>query len=199
MARKKRVGAPLPEAAEKIARGEYVNPRGSGTPLALAREHKAHIAQGIASMLTDGQISQTWGQLHSDLPPLHKGLVRKLRKKIVAEWAEDARRTSSPETKAVAVHRLENDIRLAKAAKAWGPVASMHKLLADIQGTKAPIRVQVDVAITEALTLVLGGMTSEQLVRELEAARSEGELATKYRREVLGEVVESKPVGDAAE
>lgn len=67
-----------------------------------------------------------------------------------------------------AVERISREIRDAKKESAWGAVASFERLLADIQGTREPLRVDVNVAVNQAVVHVIGSMSAEQMQLLLE-------------------------------
>lgn len=70
------------------------------------------------------------------------------------------------------VQRLLDDARKARAEKKWSAVASIEKLIADIDGTMAPIQVQHDHRVQHAITNVLSELTPEDFAALVEEQRA---------------------------
>lgn len=86
---------------------------------------------------------------------------------VFKEWADEdtARR---PHQKRAAVKRMHSHIAAARAAKNWNAVASLERLLAQMQGTLEPIEINVnlDATIRESVINVVA-MASPERIRDL--------------------------------
>ena len=58
--------------------------------------------------------------------------------------------------------KLRDELREEREIK-WGAVESLENLLAEIQGNKAPLQVNVDVTVQAAVVQVLSSMSPEQI------------------------------------
>lgn len=93
-----------------------------------------------------------------------------------------------PTNKAAAERRILGDIQAAKAAKNWAAVRGFESLLADIQGTKDPIRVDVSVTQRSAVVHLIGNMTDgefTELVDEYEELEARATLAEAQARRTI--------------
>lgn len=70
-----------------------------------------------------------------------------------------------PHKKALAEHRIQRHIVQAASRHAWGAVAQLEKNLSKIQGTEEPTeqRVTVDARLQQAVLVVLGSKTPEEI------------------------------------
>lgn len=86
----------------------------------------------------------------------------------------DADRESLPLVKAKQVNRLHSHIVDARRDKSWNAVASLERLLSQVQGTLEPmqLRVNVDVQVRDAVAGFLQSLSRAQL----DALLTEGEL-----------------------
>jgi len=123
--------------------------------------------------------------------------VNKLIKAIQARWAtEDAE--NRPSIKAQSIRRVYDHIRRARghegrpgqgtpgqpgyvapvspSAPKWSAIARFEELLADFQGTREPLRVSLEVQMTEALMNVIASMTPEQVHAALEEEKERDRL-----------------------
>lgn len=80
-----------------------------------------------------------------------------------------------PLYKSAAMERLARYSRKAAEEKNWSAVARFESLLADMQGTKEPIRIQVTAQVTTAMLNIIGNMSTDDIrtiedqMRELES------------------------------
>jgi len=87
-----------------------------------------------------------------------------------------------------------------KGTKAnWQAAVAIESLLADIQGTREPIQVNVDVRVTEAMLAVIGQLPPEEMQEWVAEYEEQAALAARARElglnPVQGQVVESRRVG----
>lgn len=111
--------------------------------------------------------------------------------RIRERWAEEEK-AQRPHNKAQQMRRVCGHIAEARRDKNWAAVAQFEKLLSDIQGTKEPveINVNVDAVVTEAALQVIAGLTPERRRALIDEQRRLRALAAKA--EVID--VEGKPV-----
>ena len=121
------------------------------------------------------------------------GRTALLMRRVREQWGQEDE-GARPVAKAAAVRRILRYIQAAQGERRpanegggyrvnpnWSAVARFEALLADIQGTRAPIEVNVDVRVGQAAMVVLANMTSEQLAERLAAARERRMLAERAR------------------
>lgn len=111
-------------------------------------------------------------------PPMPKTSVAKYIEQVRARWAEEER-TNRVHYKAQAMRRLYGHVAEARKAANWAAVAQLERLLADIQGTKEPVEVQlnVDATVTEAVLHVVATLSPERRRAMIEEQRRLRELA----------------------
>lgn len=100
-------------------------------------------------------------------------------------WAEEERE-NRPHYKAAAIRRLMGHISASRREKNWTAVAQFERLLSDVQGTREPLELNlnIDARVTEALVHVIADMSSEQVL-EYEAEWEETHaLAARARAEL---------------
>jgi DNA-binding transcriptional MerR regulator len=115
-------------------------------------------------------------------PPMSKTAVRTYISRVHARWAEEER-TNRAHYKTQAIRRLYGHIAEARKASNWAAVAQLERLLSDIQGTKEPIEVQVnvDATVTEAMLHVVANLSPERkraLIEEQRRLRALAQGAT---------------------
>jgi hypothetical protein len=119
--------------------------------------------------------------------PMAPATVRRTIARIRKRWAEQDEEHKH-EYRLAQMRRLYTEIGEARRAKNYGAVAALERLLADVQGTREPERVAVDVRATlrNAVEVTLDGMTPQRMA----------ELATAYRERrkarLLGEAIEAE-------
>lgn len=88
----------------------------------------------------------------------------RLRRRVEAEIVEDGRELL-PIVRAKQVSRLNATILRARKAGSWNAVVAAERLLAQIQGTLEPTRVDVniDATVREAVVHVMGGMSENEI------------------------------------
>ena len=96
--------------------------------------------------------------------------------------------------KAAAARRLLRYIRQAQGDGTRKPdfatLAKFEGLLADLQGTRAPLEIAVDVRVGEAVKAVIAGMTAEQLNERLAAARERRALAESAQKLLAPRIID---------
>lgn len=104
-----------------------------------------------------------------------ESLVEQIKQRLV----EDTIRNKS-HNKARQIRRVESYIRLARHQGKLKDLATFENLYADLAGTKEPIRISVDVRITQTLQDMLSQMTDEDIQYHLDRARERERNALAY-------------------
>lgn len=142
------------------------------------REQLEFVAALDAKYATQKQIQDLWQQEKGT--PLARARVMWLVARVRESWKEEDER-ARPFWKARQIRALEDDIRAARAKKDYTAVARFQQLLAKIMGTEEPVRVEVDVVVTQAIMQVIGGMTIDQLTEALTEQRALEQDAKRFR------------------
>lgn len=100
--------------------------------------------------------------------------------RIRDRWAEEEKE-ARPHNKTQATRRIVGHIAEARRDKNWSAVAQLEKLLSDMQGTKEPteINVNVDATLTQAIVSVVSNLTPERRAAMIEEQRRLREIAGK--------------------
>jgi hypothetical protein len=69
----------------------------------------------------------------------------------------------------------------------WSAVAKFENLLADLHGTREPLRIDIDARASEAVMMVVAQMTPEQVQARLDAYAQRMALAERAERELVVE------------
>lgn len=126
------------------------------------------------------------GMLQLDNRPPGLGLgstaTRRLVERVVEKLAQ-ASESNRPRNKPNAEARILRHIRDAKRNRAWGSLAQLERLLSDIQGTRAPLKVDINLTQQTALMHVIGSMSQDEMngvlaeYQELEVKATDGSVA----------------------
>lgn len=105
------------------------------------------------------------------------GLNRMIRlaARVTDQWNEEDPKTIAAR-RSRALRRLYKDAERARGAGNWSAVRAIEDLIAKMEGTLAPIVVDVNQRVTVALDTVIRSMSPEEMTRRLAARR---ELETK--------------------
>lgn len=122
----------------------------------------------------------------------------RLHSMCITQMAEDEAERR-PHYKAQAIRRLHAHVRDAKKRGNFTAIASLERLLAQIEGTLEPVEINVtlDATVRESIAVVLAHTTPERLTQLADVARAlreAGQLPA-----LAAPVVEAEPVEDAAE
>lgn len=129
-------------------------------------------------------------------PALHigKARTRTIVNRVRAQWAKHDAEVR-PTNRAMQERRLLKCIRDASGFKdkngRWierpnhNALVGYEKLLADLQGTREPVRVDVNVQVNETILHVISGMGAEQVAASLARIRERDEMAAAYRAQQL--------------
>lgn len=120
---------------------------------------KRLVEQCLVTGLTNRKIVDV---VQSEYPYATAHTIKNLIEEIGLDWAkeEEFRR---PMNKQAAVQRIIGHIMKCRDAKDWANVARFENLLADMQGTKEAVTINVNMTVTGALMNVIGGMSNEQM------------------------------------
>ncbi len=112
-------------------------------------------------------------------------VIAKVREKFAREDA-----LARPSWKSEQIRRLMRQLRVAMGEKDdegnWilkpnmSAYTKIESILADVQGTREPIEINVDVSYTEAMMTVIGQLTPQQMDGLLERARERKRLAEAF-------------------
>lgn len=125
--------------------------------------------------------------------------VDALTKRVRDRWIEEDK-DQRASLKAQAARAIERDMQAARNDLASKPqqlhnaLARYHSLLADIQGTRAPIEMNIDVHVSASVQAVIANLSSEEVQEHLTKYRENQRLADEYRKR-LG----TSPIDSAAE
>lgn len=134
------------------------------------------LVAGIPVSRIEKEAKQRW--------KLTAGRTKRLIDRVRQRWAEESR-AERPHWKAQAIRRLYGHIAKARGEGQWNAVAAFERLLAEMQGTKEPVEIQlnVDATVTEAALHVVSRLTPERRAQIVAEQRR--------LRELAGRVVET--------
>jgi|HubBroStandDraft_3_1064219.scaffolds.fasta_scaffold03633_3 hypothetical protein len=140
------------------------------------------LARAPSGPLVDEAGHPAFGKLYDGrLPGLGIGTVacKNLIQIVLARLNKEFE-DSRPNNKALATTRLYRHVQNAARRGAFGAVVSAERLIADIEGTREPMRLEIGVSIQGALMSVIGGMSEKHFKAlvtewdELEAKANDG-------------------------
>lgn len=131
-----------------------------GTAVQEQLERSMAIEQLLIAGVSRSRISTLMAQRYG----LTDGQVRGHMERIKARWISEEKENRAM-YKETAMRRLYGHIAEAKKAGNWASVAQLERLLAEMQGTREPVEVAVNVGSTvvEAAAHVLSGLTPEKI------------------------------------
>lgn len=114
-------------------------------------------------------------------------------RRVRARWVEEERE-NRPSYKAAAIRRLVGHVAEARQAKNWASVAQLERLLAEIQGTREPMEVQVnlDISLPEAAMRVVAALPPDRFRALIDEQRRIRALAATTTVETTGKVKEDE-------
>ena len=123
------------------------------------RERENVVEQLLIAGVNKNQIAQELRRRFNTTPSATGTLIARVRKR----WA-DEERENRPSYKAAAIRRITGHIAQARQSKNWAAVAQLERLMSEIQGTREPIEVQmnVDVSLPEAAMRVVATLPPEK-------------------------------------
>jgi len=114
--------------------------------------------------------------------------------RVRARWTEEDKE-ARPAQRAAAIRRIKSYIALANGERSpeadgggwrtppdFGALALLERLLADLQGTRAPVEVAAGIRLGRAAAAVIAAMTAEEVAECLEEAREERAKAAMWDR-----------------
>jgi hypothetical protein len=126
-----------------------------------------------------------------------KGRLRTLTERVRSRWEKDDSKLRM-QRKAEQARRLLRHMSKAQGQRDrqgnwvekpnWSAVAKFEALYADLCGTREAIKIDIDVRMSEALTMVIAQMTPEQVQEQLERYNEDVRLADEYRKRVVIDV-----------
>ena len=133
-----------------------------GTPL----DRIVQLAMRPSGPINKDPLSPGFGRLLSDGKPPGLGITRNqvnVYVKLVKENLTSDSDSNRSRNRADTERRLLNDIRDARNQRRWGAVAAFERLLSDVQGTKAPVRVDLTLNVNAALANVLNSLSPDEM------------------------------------
>lgn len=117
-----------------------------------------------------------------------EALLEQIKQRLIEDTAKN-----KSHNKARQIRRIESYIRLARHQGKLKDLATFENLYADLAGTKEPIRISVDVRITQTLQDMLSQMTDEDIQYHLDRARQREQAALAYEASVKAGKLLSEP------
>lgn len=116
--------------------------------------------------------------------------VRRIVDKVRGRWIEETR-AERPHWKAQAIRRVYGHIAAAREASQWNAVAQFERLLAEMQGTKEPLEIalNVDRAVSEAALHAVAQLSPERIRQIADEQRQLRLLAARAVIETPGTLV----------
>ena len=187
-------GKPRPKAKPtgSFKPGHPHYPRRPAPPRELTLKRRAIVSQLLAQGMPDRDIVSVCLDPERALDFGQAWRVHRLLAEIKDQWAHDDAE-QAPRLKAMAVRRLLGSIQSARADKAWTAVASLERTLADIQGTREPVRIEVDVT-AEQRHAIAGAIATMQPAQVLALAERMRELKSRLLPPAAGPVIEAEAV-----
>lgn len=146
------------------------------------------VEQLLTSLASPSQIETICRQEHR----IGKRRVQTLIKRVFARWNEEDAQ-NRPAWKSAAMRRLNRWIIAASgrqdtsgnwiAKPDFPTLARMETLLADIQGTREPVKISVDVRVSAACMSVIAGLSAEQVDKYLDEYKQNVRLAEAYKNQ----------------
>lgn len=169
--------------------------RGVVVSLVEVRKRTEFIENALVAGISASRITRAARDQFGMPAPSVKNYIARIRER----WAEEER-DSRPFYKQQSIRRIYGHISAARAEKNWSAIAQLEKLLADIQGTKEPIAVQIDVDATmkEAALHVIANLTPERRRALITEQRRLRELFEKTTIDVPAELGCQHPRADRA-
>lgn len=190
MARRKAPAAEQETALVEAPPAENeVRPRGSFVRYTAAEKRAQRSL--VESLMIDG-----WTE-SMIFVRMRKDGVGSTRTRVVIEQIRERWRTEDenkrPQHRAAAIRRISRNLRAAEGRQnedgAWVVMPNMQayvaleRLLTDIQGTREPIQVNVNVEYTQAISNVIAELTPDEVERMLEASKERLRLSEAYKAE----------------
>ena len=184
---------------EERARGRAALQGGATLPAgrriwtrAEAEAQERDVETLLAGATTDAQVISALRQRHQVGAVRTKSLMARVR----ARWArEDEERSSS--NRSEAIRRAKRMLRQVlerlnppdpKHAPSTGDLVRLHSTahkwethLADLQGTKAPLRLELDLQVSQAILQVIATMDADEVAEELAQQRALEQQAAAFR------------------
>lgn len=145
------------------------------------------VEQLLRSMVSPRDIEQV---LRKKFGPVGRIRTMRLIARTYERWREDDK-NAVPHQKAAQSRRIAQYLQQARGVfengrwtvkPDWKAVAMFENILADVQGTRAPIEVNVDARVSQSLQAIIASMTPEQMAERLAVVRQRRELAEQARR-----------------
>ena len=137
-----------------------------------------------------------------NLPPmfLSRSYIARIIERIAEQWQRESMQDNGI-ARASQVRRMRRYRDRALREKDFRAAVGFEKEIAKLQGNYAPIKLQVDLVQTQAMQLMLGGLSAEDLAKQLEVARRMATDAQRLRALEEGALVvpAEEPTRDSAE
>lgn len=168
MTRAKHARTPAERAeapGEGEARSKRVPIRRTGAEI---EQREQFVEQLLIAGVSAGRVERVAAEKFGVARTTIRGAIEKVR----VRWAEEER-GNRPHTKAQAQRRLLGHIAEAKRENQWSAIAQLERLLSEMQGTREPVEINlnVDATVTEAAMHVVANLSQEKIAQLVEKQR----------------------------
>ena len=142
------------------------------------------VSQLLADNIPDRQIVYMCGLPESEskrIPSVSGPTARKFIEMARQQWVEESKRTREYNKKQ-AVQRLYRDRRNAARERRWNAVLGFETLLARMQGTLEPERVNVSFTRAETIATIMSSMSEQEIEQLAHEQLQRAQDAEQYRR-----------------
>lgn len=187
-----------PELAAAVAKA--VPPKTDTTAWTIAEtaQHMAAMESMMLATLSDRRMETAMRERYG----VGRSRTHRLKARIHEQWTREGSE-AAPHNRAAAIRRVKGYIMRAqgernaddtawKVKPDWPAVRAFESLLADFEGTRAPIEIAVEHRISHTIQAVIANLSPEQTQARLEAARERAQKADAYDRQVGAGVVTAK-------
>jgi len=176
-------GPPVPTDQRHYASATLAEKRGVIVTIAERRERLDTIERMLIAGISMSRIED----VAKEKLGMSFGRTRSYIDRIRAMWAEEER-AGRPHNKAAAIRRCLGHVAEARRDKNWSAVAQFEKHLSDLQGTKEPVEVNlnIDATVTEAALHVVASLTPERRAALIAQQRQLLALASKVAIDTTG-------------
>lgn len=152
----------------------------------LTAEQRRERSEAIERLLIAGVSPNRIKTLAQTQYGMSEGATRGVVERVRRRWAAEEQDTRAT-YKATAMRRLYGHIAEARAAKHWPAVAQLERLLAEMQGTKEPMEVALNInaALGESAARVVAQLPPEKLAALIAEQRELRRLAAAATKPVV--------------
>ena len=181
-------------AAAKSTKGIEERTRRDGKPIRYTLEEARQHRADVEALLPHSTIHAVLRTLQAKYPTITKARIIKLAREVRERWVrEDEASGALQENRAAAIRRIDRYVSLAQGRRdpnnpnVWlerpnhGALARYETLKANLQGTFAPVKVDVEYRVSASIQHVVANLTAEQVAGYLAKQREMRELAERAK------------------